>query len=595
MAITAGIYELRSLLKTSMTVTGSGYTPVTGSNVFLYSWNEGNNRKWRLTQGSNGRWRLQNAANGLYATLAASTPANGVNVRQWTSSSAAIQYWNVIDTGETVDFEGYTCPVVKLGSYATTDGTTWLMDVDRAMTSNNTNIQIYRLKTSGVENQEFVLFPTSLASNGFPVPTGLGWVRSTDSNPFGTMAGQNVTDMKIGFRCPDNWVPNASRTFERRVRKRGMDAATSTWGAWGQWEQWQDIDPFMRGSYCFDMNTLDASFDIATYKAIEYQVEVRAKTSTTHGASSASRIVRNIVDPTATLTSAGASAEGFLVDVTSDYAPAYYGIKSIDWDGTELLAREVTAEVLDVGAPVRLTIPWSRLLGLGSIPASGITATAGYTKSTDLFTNYSGGRTFPATLTLDYGEGPSVAPTVTPDEGLTLKVEHPLGIIGAWTSDGDGVYPSEDGSQVVYPFGRAFDLLVAVGDGTIWHQSMPAQSAKPCHAWNWDGGSLLLEAVAGRMVTSRTVKATADVLELDNRPWQVVTFAETLQGDLKAKGAIYDGSASGVADVMALMRAHHATYRAPSGEVMHVAVTDAQVERGATLTEVDLTMTQEAR
>jgi hypothetical protein len=61
MAITAGLYELRSTLLTSMTVTGSGYTPVTGSNVMLYAQNDGNNRKWRLTQDGSGRWRLQNA------------------------------------------------------------------------------------------------------------------------------------------------------------------------------------------------------------------------------------------------------------------------------------------------------------------------------------------------------------------------------------------------------------------------------------------------------------------------------------------------------------------------------------------------------
>ena len=177
MAITAGLYELRSTLLTSMTVTGSGYTPVKGSNVVLYSLNDGNNRKWRLTQ-SNGRWRLQNGANGLYMTLASSTPANGVNVRQWTSSTNAIQWWNVIETGETVTLDGYTCPVVKLGSYATTDGATWMLDVDRAMTTNSTNVQIWTANET--DAQEFVLVPTTLLDQTMPVPpSGAPWKYST--------------------------------------------------------------------------------------------------------------------------------------------------------------------------------------------------------------------------------------------------------------------------------------------------------------------------------------------------------------------------------------------------------------------------------
>ena len=591
MAITAGIYELRSMLLTSMAVTGSGYTPVKGSNVFLWAWNDGGNRKWRLTKDANSRWRLQNAANGLYMTLGSNTPANGVNVRQWTSSTGAIQYWNIIDTGETAAIDGYECPIVRLGNYATTDGATWMLDVDRAMTTNNANMEINR--TSSADSQKFLLVPSTLLNNSYPVPSGLGWTATTSGNPYRIAAGAGTTALYLGWRCPSTWVPDGTRTFERRVRKRSMSAATSTWGAWGEWEQWVDVDPLMRGEWCYDLNTLDPSFDATTTKAVEFQAELRAKNGGIHG-KTATNTLRNIVSPTATFTSAGASAEGLLVDVTSDYAPAWYGIKSIDMGGTELLAREVTAELLEAGQSLRITIPWSRLLSLG-IPDEGATATAHYTKSTDLFTNYSGGRTSPATLDLGLGEGPEVEPTVTPDDGLTLEVTHPLGILGAWTSDGDGVYPTEDGSHVVYPFGKAFDLLVAVGDGTVWHQSMPAQAVKPCHAWNWDGGALLLEVATGRMVTSRTVKATADVLELDSRPWQAVTFAETLQGTLKASGALHDGSASTVADVMALMRAHHATYRAPSGEVMHVAVTDAQYESASTFTDVDVSMVQEAR
>lgn len=583
MAITNGLYELRSMLLTSMAVTGSGYTPVTGSNVMLYSWNDGNNRKWRLTQ-SNGRWRLQNAANGLYMTLASATPANGVNVRQWTSSTAAIQYWNVIETGETVNYEGYTCPVVKLGSYATTDGATWMFDVDKAMTTNSTNMEINSSSSNG--SQTFALVPVTLCSNSFPVAASLGWTASTSGNPYVTVAGASRT-MYAGWRLPTTWVPDQTRGYERRTRTRLMDGETSTWGAWGAWSQWADVDPYVRGEWCYDLNAIDASFDQSSYKARDVDVQVRCKTSTTHG-NAASRTVRAIADPTIALAVTGADEEGFSVAVTTDYTPATITITSLDFGGDELLATPVKLEMLTASAA--LTLPWP---SLGTLPEGDETVTATYTRGTDLIATIAGKKT--ATLALDYGTPPATAPTVTASDGLTLAVSHAAGIAGAWTSDGRGVYPSEDGTRVVYPFGRPFGLLVALGDGKLWHASMTARDAMPCHAWNWDGGHLLLEHVTGRMVTSRTIKAIADTMELDARPWQTVTFSDTLDGQLKASGVLWAGSECTADDVVALMRAHNATYRAPSGEVMHVAVTDASYETDCNLTEVDVSMVQVTR
>lgn len=588
MAITPGTYELRSVLLNSMCVTGSGYTPVKGSNVFLYSWNDGNNRKWRLTQGSNGRWRLQNAANGLYMTLGSSTPANGVNVRQWASSTSGIQYWNVIETGETATIDGYECPIVRLGNYATTDGATWMLDVDRAMTTNNANMEINR--TNSNDSQKFVLMPSALLNNSYPVPAGLGWVRSTNNNPFGTMSGQDVTDMKFGWRCPDTWVPNSSRTFERRTRRRGMSADTSTWGGWSSWGTWADIDPFMRGNYCFDMNLVDASFNIGTYKAIEYQVEVRCKTSTSHG-KSASRIVRNIVDPSAIFTSDGAMEQGFAVNVSTDYTPAYYTLRSLELGGVELLSLPVEYKML--GASGSLVIPWENLSGLGGLPEAGATATARYSRGTDLFANISGGSTRSATLEITYGEESATAPTFTEAPGRLLDVTHPEGVTGAWVAYGGSVFYVQPGEGIPYPFADGARVLVTFGDGTVYNGALPTSDKMPCHAWNWDGGSFLLEVTDGFMETSRSVKANSSTFLLNSREWESVKFSDTLSGEFSAEGVLKDGlTESDKASLMELMKAHHAIYRAPTGEMVNVGITDVQYTTRNGLTRVSVGMTQ---
>jgi len=457
------------------------------------------------------------------------------------------------------------------------------------MTTNWTNLQIYA--ANGTPAQQFALMPTTLLDNGIPAPTGLGWAPSVGGEPVATHAGHATTAMYLGWQCPSTWVPDATRGFERRVRTRTMDAETSTWGAWSAWSQWADVSPTMSGRSCFDTNAIDPHFSPSSVKALDVQVQVRGKTSTKHGPS-ASATLRNVTSPTATFTSAGASSDGFLVDVTSDYAPAWYEIKSIDVDGEDVLGRGVTVEILTAGASARIVVPWA---SLDALPDEGTTATARYSRSTDLMANIDGGSTQTATLTLSYGTAPSTAPTITASDGLTLLVEHSAGIVGAWTSDGRGVYPTEDGARVVYPFGKPFDLLVALGNGRLYHAHMTARDAAPCHAWNWDGGYLLLEHVTGRMVTSRSLKAVAETMELDARPWQTVTFADTLGGTLKASGVLWAGSECTAEDVVALMRAHNATYRAPSGEVMHVAVTDASYETDSNLTEVDVSMTQVTR
>ena len=588
MAITNGLYELRSMLLTSMCADVANGSAVRGANVQLYAANDTNAQKFALYEESSGQWSLQNAQSALYVDVDNGAARSGANVQQWSDNDTRAQRWKLTETGETVTIDGYTCSVVTIGSYVTTDGATYVIDVSNAMTTSWTNIQIYA--ANGTPAQQFALLPTSRLDGGIPAPSGLGWAASVGGEPVTTHAGHATTAMYFCWQCPSTWMPDATRGFERRVRTRSMSASTSTWGAWGAWSQWADVDPIVRGKTVYDGNAIDPHFSPSTVKALDVQVQVRGRTATAHGPS-ASATLRNVVAPTATFTSAGASADGFLIDVTSNYAPAWYEIKSIDMGGAELLGRGVTVEILTAGASARIVVPWA---SLDALPAEGATATARYTRSTDLMANIDGGSTQTATLTLSYGDGPEVAPTVSDAEGHTLMVEHPSGVVGAWTSDGHGVYPAE-GGLLAYPFGQPFDLLVALGNGTLYHASMTARSTAPCHAWNWDGGYLLLEHVTGRMVTSRTLKAVADTMELDARPWQTVTFSDTLDGQLKASGVLWAGSECTASDVVALMRAHNATYRAPSGEVMHVAVTDASYETDCSLTEVDVTMTQVTR
>lgn len=586
MAIDEGIYELRTILQTSMVVTGSGYTPVTGSNVFLYSWNDGNNRKWRLTKDSNNRWRLQNAANGLYMTLGSSTPANGVNVRQWTSSANDIQYWNVIETGSTVNYEGYTCPVVRLGNYATSGGTTWMLDVDGAMTKNSTNMEVNSSNSNN--SQRFALVPTSLGNNSYPVPASLGWTADTNSNPYKTHAWASETQMHLGWKCPNTWVPNSSRGYERRIRTRLMSASTSTWGSWSQWTQWADVDPVIRGQYCYDNNVVDGSFDTSSYKAKEVQAEVRCKSGTTHG-QTASATMRNIVDPTATISVSGVTTSGITLSVSSDYLPAYYTIRAIEVGGKNVLAEAIP--VSTVSGAATCTVPWGRLK---DIPDNGASATIRYSRGTDLFASIGGGGTRSTSATLTYGTAPSTAPTITGGSGRTLNVSYTGGVTSVWTSAGDGVFGKASGSGVLYPFDKSLRMLATLGDGKVYVADVPAILGRPAHTFNWSGGSFLLEYKEGEpLSTDVSVERDAERFKLNEREWESVHYQRTKSGSITATGALVgELSESTRRELDALVEQGYVTYRSPFGLVANVAVMDYSLTEHDRWTEVSVSMTR---
>ena len=571
-----------------MVVTGSGYTPVAGSNVFMYSNNDSNNRKWRLLQDSQGRWRFQNLANGLYMTLGASTPANGVNVRQWTSSTNAIQYWSITELG-TVRYEGLSgCPVVEIGSYATSDAHTWMLDIESAMVSDNSNVKIARYSSTS-KTQEFFLVPVPPLDNGYPTPASVGWRRGGATGvPYATQGGNAATNMCVGWLCPSTWIPSDSLGYERRVRVRRMDGTTSTWGAWGEWEAWSAVDPAMYEQYCYDTSAIDASFTYPTHKAVEVQAEVRAVANDKHGPVAASTM-RAIYDPTATLTSGGATRGGLVVNVATDYTPATYTITSLVVDGSEILGKATSIQCTNANST--LTIPWANLL---DIPAEGASATVTYTRGTDLFATFGGTRT--ATMTFSYGEQPEDAPTFSDGDGRVLNATHPLGVDGVWMSSGNGVFSDADGKGIIYPFGAPYHVLVSITNGKLYYTTLSRTRMRPCHAFNWDGGSLLLELDTDPLVTDRTIKADYEAISLNKRQWQSVHFTDTLSSEYAVTGILRDGiTKSTRASIVAMMKKHHVTYRSPSGEVADVAVTDVSYSTQDTVTTVKVSVIQETR
>ena len=132
---------------------------------------------------------------------------------------------------------------------------------------------------------------------------------------------------------------------------------------------------------------------------------------------------------------------------------------------------------------------------------------------------------------------------------------------------------------VPYPFGSDFTIFTSAEDGDDWGtNSLEVMSTNPllkdpCHAWSWDGGQFLLEASNDNLVTERTLKPVYETNALNARERESVSFAKTIGGEFSAKGMLIDNvTESTVEQLIALTKAQHVFYRAPSGETADVAI-----------------------
>ena len=601
MAITDGLYELRSMLLTSMAVDVAGASAVKGANVLIYSNNDGNNQKFQLTEDSANVWSIQSAASGMYVDVAGGSAANGTNVQQWTANVSRAQDWRVTDTGDTETIDGVTCKVVTIGSYVTADGSTYMMDVDHAMTTNSTNVLIWT--SNGGDNQKFALLPTTLLDTSMPVPMGIGWSEAVGEQ--GQLSLPEAAKLYPCWQFTEAWGALAGHGFEVSNRTRTIPDSSATPTDWSDWSAWSVASVTTSDGTAWLTSGITADVPSGS-KALEVGIRVRPTGTvgleTVHGSAS-SAVLTALYAPTVAASSVVLGPDALEVTLSSDYTggTTTATITSIADNGVEYLARPVS--VSGTGPAISGTIPISSLADIpdpDAISSLKVTCSVGTDQyaprgSQTSTATYAWASTMTLSLvpTLDWA---SVPASVVASHAVGTKKRGWMFVDGeAWSLDNGNVIP--------YPFGRActYYLSGEKSDGTAFGGYVDAIDADdanrhaPCHAWNWDGRTLLLEVSAGAMDTQRTIKAVADELDLNQRPWQVVTFSETLCSDLKASGALFADSGWNVLDLVALMRAHHALYRAPSGEVAYVGITDIQYATTSSKTDVGISMTQEAR
>lgn len=604
MAITNGLYEIRSMLLTSMCVDVRGASAVKGANVQLYAANDTNAQKYYVIEETASSWSLQNAASGLYADVAGGAAANGTNVQQYTDNNSRAQRWKLVDTGETATIDGVTCQVVTIGSYVTVDGTTYVMDVKSAMTTNSTNVQIYT--SNGTDAQKFALLPTTLLDTSMPVPSGIGWASSVGGSDVQTVQPSAAT-LYPAWYFTDAWDGVNDHGFEYSYRSRLTENGSATEGAWSGWTAWANASVTIYGQTAWLTAGIPATFDPDDYKSLEYAFRIRSKGtvngSTAHS-SAVTMTLRAVFAPTITATAATLDHDSIHVTFSTDYdgGTNAVNVTSITSSGEECLVKPIMG--YGYSPSFTVDIPLS---SFGKIPALG-TVDVSFEVGTDQFPATGVRTTSSVLLAAAANKTITVTPTLTFNADGTATITVTSGSVReAWATMGGEtlplVQPTATTFTLPYPFGVECDWFVGVTNagGTAWGYASGTiaannpQKIQPCHAWNWDGGFFLLEVSDGFMQTSRKVSANFSEFQLNNREWQSLKFSDTLGGSFDADGVLKDGlTTSDKAALMAMMRAHNVTYRAPTGEVAHVGITDVQYSTLNGRTSVSVSMTQVA-
>lgn len=614
MALSNGLYEIRPYIAQKMCVDVSYASDTPGANVLLYGANGANNQKFYLTQEETDKWSIRCLLSGQYLDVYGGTAAAGTNVVQWPDLDTANQRWKLTTTG-TAEIDGRTCDVVTIGTWADGVGTAFNMDVDHALTSAMTNILIWTAGT--VDNQKFVLVPTSATDPRMPIPSDLKFSNELYGDSIADVVPAVAQDIYTSFLCVQSWLADSDNGFEWWYRLRPV-LNDGTLGAWQSGPDGYFVPMYAAAgeglrfwdSAGFTNWFIDNPQTKETVKAFDYEIHVRSASAYRYGFANvhgqeANAILRFCAVPELTVSAAQFAPDGLHLIVSSDYRGQTTNMHITDLAAgsrhylTELLTYEGIDTNTDVLIPMDVIGDWI---------VSGTPLTISYRVGTELLYDMEGEYTASVTSTYAPDGGMDVTtPTIAMSAGRLLKVDTTEPLDTVWVVTGGKAYKAHrngESAYVPYPFGEPFELFVCVAENGEWgfvrytaQQTAPmvADGKQPCHAWSWDGGHFLLEHQAKNTIaTSRTVDAQSDTYSLDTREWQTLSFSPTSKGGFKAQGVLVPNVSEGTVDeLLALEMAHHVTYRAPSGEIAVVGVTQVTYDTTSTYSKVTVTMTQE--
>ena len=594
------VYELRPLVNTANALSIAASAKTNGSNVYVTPANGTNEQKFVLLQETTG-YSLRNVYSGKFVDVDSAGAKDGQNVQIWDDNDTRAQRWKVSEYG-TKTINGIDCQIIALGSYVTTDGDTYRMDVTAASTT-TANVTIWT--KNGTDAQKFVLYPTSATDPNMPVPYDVGITDAPDGQAKDFVT---VTDSDfLTWKCSAAWCADGSNHYEVRYRSRTMSPTRSSWNAWEAWTPWTTAVVSKDKQQAWFGNGSNIVGDYTWTQAKNREVEIQVRSCGTDDLATlvsqyTDKVVNQYRKPAIVITDAGWTPGGLRIGWSSDYVNGtnYLNLSDITLNGksVELQSKQVLTGNASTGSQ---TIPRE---ALGEWLNDGdniiVSYNPGYDQKTDL------GIANADAVQVSYDAGTvSVEPVFgSIDKHLYASVVD-LGNTRMWVNVGSSMVEcipvSREGGQVtfevLYPMdGSTFHVYTegTNDDGTKWGTDISDYAMKTvAHAFTVGDKTVYLGLFKDSLPSHQySEKAIYSSYTLDNRPFESVAFANTHKGSWTVEGLIDSTCTETVDDFLAL-NGTHAVYRDVTGNIHNVAITGVNVTSNREYHEISIDMIKE--
>lgn len=604
-----GVYEIHtSMAKGKMCLDAADAGTANGTNIQMWARNQTNAQKFYLTDEGDG-WSIRNINSGKYVSVDGSkVTTRNANVQLYEDTDGRAQRWKLTEYG--VAKIGKTqCAVVKFGAGNKND---YMMDCSWGGSSNGANVKIYDYDDT--PPQAWVLLPTTAEDPTMPTPYNIKL-----ANGVGVKGYQNVTPQAVHYptwECSDAWVTDGANSYRWRWRKRVMKGSTSSWQAWSDWEDWETASCHQSGNQAWETHGLDGLYytfdDDIKNEQVEIQVCSQGVDDGTENITSSikDQICHVICKPTIELSGCAWSGDGLRCSYTTNYP---YGAITIHVQALFFDGKQANSKIVSVSAREGTFLIPQDIITVN--PKDGASMILRYYIGNDQYSKFGGG-ILAATSTVAYDAGTvDVTPSVVESDGLTLTATVPFAnTVRMWVvTDNESVEAEgtvSDGKttfKVIYPFGKTIHLFTSYinSDGTEWgtdYTEFTPSIDGGVHAFNWDGGYLILWLKTGDYVTEKRsydVESEKHVLTgrshpavsmlCDNNGAMYTSVSSSISGVLLPD----DKYGCTVDDVQTLIEQGHVTYRSPSGRYAQVAITGADIEQTSFDAEVSVSMIEE--
>lgn len=607
-----GLYEIRSMLKTSMALDIANGAVYDGGNVQIYSANGSNAQKFVLTDEGDG-WSIRAVGAGKYVDVAGGTMKSETNVQTFTQNNTRAQRWRV-NQYNTVEISNKTCQIVSFGAG---NQDTYRMDVTWGSAALSTNVWIYTANNN-TNAQMFALYPTSAEDPNMPSPYNMGLAEAVGGTVSKflavTGASKRVSKNVIpSWCCAESWSTKGSNSFQWRYRIATMDPVKSLWSDWSGYKiGWSTARVTVNGvrfdvtegiNVNYQLENITANVPVA--KSFKISIEVRSCGVEELNLLRGTPVVETFevcYKPTMTISNPKLMFEGIQFDYTTDYTvgPINIIVQSLLDGSNELLSQECKIVLLDERS--KLIIPMSYL---ASLPNPGDSLTLSYSIGTDRYDRFPGTITV-KNLTFSYDTYTPLSITYSEGEAFTLTATvNDVGNVRMWVVlddimvECDRLDSQQQGTvsfMVPYPFGTSYKIMATGYSSNVWYLGMDSKTGDDValHAWNADGVACVLQCREDEVLaTEFDIESTNESFELNSRSWEAVRFGTVRKGKFTVEGAVVPGKTASTYRAFERLVGRHALFRSVTGDISRVGVMSVKRTSKTSHTTLTVTMTKE--